>query len=98
MKMKVQNSDFLFLILTFLCVFGNFCKSNAEATTPSTENTGTLHDDGQINWGEQSRIYYYYEPNDPGPSSRPLVILLHGGSINIKAGEFVHNKKIVFLK
>lgn len=83
MKMKVQNSYFLFLILTFLCVFGNFCKSNAEATTPSTENTGTLHDDGQINWDEQSRIYYYYEPNDPGPSSRPLVILLHGGSINI---------------
>ena len=80
MKMKVQNSHSLFLIFTFLCVLGNY----AEAIASATENNGTLHDDGQINWDEQSRIYYYYEPSDPGPSSRPLVILLHGGSINIK--------------
>jgi polyhydroxybutyrate depolymerase len=58
-------------------------KRPAEVSPLTTENTGTLHQDGEINWDGKLRIYYYYEPSDPGPSPRPLVILLHGGAINI---------------
>ncbi|MFQ6114037.1 MAG: T9SS type A sorting domain-containing protein [bacterium] len=58
--------------------------------------SGTLHKDGQITWDGQPRLYYYYEPDDPGYSTRPLVILLHGGGGNIESFLGLDGKKAPF--
>ncbi|RKY69848.1 MAG: hypothetical protein DRP97_04730, partial [Candidatus Latescibacterota bacterium] len=48
----------------------------ATASVTSNMKSGTLHKDGQIDWDGHQRLYYYYEPSDPGTSPQPLVIIL----------------------
>lgn len=84
--------------LLFPLVFSivGFSNSNVGESFFLTENSGTLHKDGQITWDGRPRLYYYYEPDDPGYSARPLVILLHGGGGNVESFLGLDGKKAPF--